>query len=88
MIIKKIIQLFLIDVVLYIIKKMFSLQIQLIYIILIKNNIKIKKKECLMNNNKLKKQKMKDQKIKKKRMKMSKMIQMIKMKKMKIKKKK
>ena len=36
---------------------MFSLQIQLIYIILIKNNIKIKKKECLMNNNKLKKQK-------------------------------
>ena len=54
MIIKKIIQLFLIDVVLYIIKKMFSLQIQLIYIILIKNNIKINKKESLMNNNKLK----------------------------------
>ena len=34
---------------------MFSLQIQLIYTILIKNNIKIKKKECLINNNKLKK---------------------------------
>lgn len=33
---------------------MFSLQIQLIYTILIKNNIKINKKESLMNNNKLK----------------------------------
>ena len=33
---------------------MFSLQIQLKYTILIKNNIKINKKESLMNNNKLK----------------------------------
>ncbi len=38
---------------------MFSLQIQLKYTILIKNNIKINKKESLMNNNKLKNRKKK-----------------------------